>query len=46
MPFVHYGEGEDERMASKWRHERKCVVLFLGEWYNFRVVYLFRREID
>lgn len=38
--------GKEERIVSEWRHERKCVVLFLGEWYNFRVIYLIRSKID
>lgn len=36
MPFVYLGERKWYRMVSKWRHERKGVVLFLGEWYNFK----------
>ena len=36
MPFLHFEKKIRGKIVLKCSHERKCVVLFLKQWYNFK----------
>ena len=36
MPFLHFDKKIRGKIVLKCSHERKCVVLFLKQWYNFK----------
>lgn len=34
--FLRFEEKIRSKIVLKWLSERKCVVLFLKQWYNFK----------